>query len=78
MSGPATSAFRAAFFSSSFSIENYYLSVAAHEEALREAGFRTIRWLRPRLSPDGEAQHGAKSWKPFLDSPPITFIECIK
>jgi ubiquinone/menaquinone biosynthesis C-methylase UbiE len=63
---------------SSFSIENYYLSVAAHEDALREAGFRTIRWLRPRLSPDGEAQHGARFWKPFLDSPPITFIECIK
>jgi ubiquinone/menaquinone biosynthesis C-methylase UbiE len=62
----------------SFSIENYYLSVAAHEEALREAGFRTIRWLRPRLSPDGEAGHGRGFWKPFLDSPPITFIECVK
>ena len=28
----------------SFTIENYHLSVASHEEALRRAGFRDIRW----------------------------------
>ena len=35
----------------SFSIENYYLDVSAHEEALRSAGFREVRWHPPRLSP---------------------------
>ena len=61
-----------------FSIENYYLSVAAHEDALRAAGFRTIRWHRPRVAPDGVASYGPDFWKPFLDSPPVTFIECVK
>ena len=61
-----------------FSIENYYLPVAAHEEALRNAGFRSVRWHGPRLSPDGAARHGADFWQPFLESPPITFIECTK
>ena len=28
----------------SFTIENYHLSVASHEEALRRAWFRDIRW----------------------------------
>ena len=62
----------------SFSIENYYLPVPAHEDALHAAGFRTVRWHRPRVAPDGEASHGRDFWKPFLDSPPITFIECVK
>jgi SAM-dependent methyltransferase len=61
-----------------FSIENYHLPVAVHEEALRDAGFRSVRWLAPRLSPDGHARHGAEFWKTFLDAPPVTFIECVK
>lgn len=61
-----------------FSIENYYLSPAAHEDALRAAGFRSIRWHQPRVSSEGDAAHGAAFWKPFLDSPPITIIECVK
>ena len=61
-----------------FSIENYYLSVAAHEDALRQAGFRTIRWHRPGVAPDGAAGHAPDFWKAFLDSPPVTFIECVK
>ncbi len=61
-----------------FSIENYNLPVSAHDDALRAAGFRSIRWKRPRVAPDGESAHGRDFWKPFLDSPPITFIECLK
>jgi toxoflavin synthase len=61
-----------------FSIENYYLPVAVHEDALRQAGFRTVRWHEPRVSPEGQARHGAPFWEPFLQSPPITFIECVK
>jgi len=61
-----------------FSIENYNLPVSAHDEALRAAGFRSIRWHKPRVSPDGIAAHGAGFWKTFLDSAPVTFIECAK
>ena len=41
-----------------FSIENYFLPVAVHEEVLRRAGFRSIDWVSPRLSPQGEREHG--------------------
>jgi ubiquinone/menaquinone biosynthesis C-methylase UbiE len=61
-----------------FSIENYYLPVSVHEEALRAAGFRTIRWHAPRLSPQGEAEHSRAFWEPFLKTPPVTFLECVK
>jgi ubiquinone/menaquinone biosynthesis C-methylase UbiE len=61
-----------------FSIENYYLSLPVHEETLHGAGFRTIRWHGPRLSRQGEAEHGREFWGPFLDAPPVTFLECIK
>jgi len=61
-----------------FSIENYHLAVATHEEALRSAGFRQIRWHAPRLSPEGEATFGRGFWTSLLDHSPITFLECVK
>lgn len=61
-----------------FSIENYHLDVATHEEALRSAGFREIRWYPPRLSPEGESDFGREFWSAFLDRSPITFLECVK
>lgn len=61
-----------------FSIENYHLPEAAHEEAFRRAGFGATRWHAPRLSPDGASNHAAGFWEPFLQSPPIAFIECVK
>jgi ubiquinone/menaquinone biosynthesis C-methylase UbiE len=61
-----------------FSIENYHLPVTVHEEAFRSAGFASTRWHPPRLSPDGESRHGAEFWQPFMQAPPIAFIECVK
>jgi len=61
-----------------FEIENYFLDVSVHEEMLQSAGFREIRWHRPRLSPEGKATHGLDFWKCFLDHPPIIGIECFK
>ena len=61
-----------------FSIENYHLEVATHEEALRSAGFRQIRWHSPQLSPEGEAAFGRAFWNALLDHSPITFLECAK
>ncbi|MBW1801568.1 MAG: class I SAM-dependent methyltransferase [Deltaproteobacteria bacterium] len=61
-----------------FEIENYFLDVSVHEEMLQSAGFRAIRWHRPRLSPKGDATYGRDFWKCFLDHPPIIDIECFK
>jgi ubiquinone/menaquinone biosynthesis C-methylase UbiE len=62
----------------SFEIENYHLDAAAHEEALRLAGFRHVRWHPPRLSPQGLAEPGPDHWADFLKAPPIAFIEACK
>lgn len=59
-----------------FSIENYFLSPEIHEQALREAGFRTMNWHQPSLAPEGERELGKEFWQPFLTTPPVTFLEC--
>jgi SAM-dependent methyltransferase len=59
-----------------FQFDNYYLSTATQEEAFRSAGFRSVRWHRPRLSPAGEQEYGAEFWSAFLRHPPVVFIEC--
>jgi len=61
-----------------FSIENYHLDVATHEEELRAAGFSEVCWHAPRLSPEGEATFGREFWATFLAHSPIAFIECVK
>jgi ubiquinone/menaquinone biosynthesis C-methylase UbiE len=61
-----------------FSIENYHLDVATHEEELHAAGFSEVRWHAPRLSPEGESAFGRVFWNRFLDHSPIAFIECVK
>lgn len=61
-----------------FTITNYQLSIAAHEEVFSEAGFREVRWHRPRLMAEGAAAHGEAFWADFLEHPPIIFIECLR
>jgi len=61
-----------------FEIENYFLDVAAHEEALLSAGFREVRWQLPQLSPQGIAEHGWDFWSSFMEHPPVIVIECFK
>ncbi len=61
---------------SPFNVENYFLDVEAHEEALRAAGFRDVRWHQPMLSPEGESAYGRDYWSALLDHPPVIFIEC--
>lgn len=62
---------------SEFSLENYSLSIAAHETALLRAGFREVRWHPPRLSPQARPAD-TDFWAPFLAAPPIAFLECFK
>jgi toxoflavin synthase len=59
-----------------FEIENYFLGVDLHEEALRAAGFRDIRWHQPMLSPEGHSAYGHDYWADLLNHPPVIFIEC--
>ncbi len=61
-----------------FDIENYHLDTSVHEAALRKAGFQTIRWHAPRLSPEGLPSSAQDFWSTFLDHSPVAFIECIK
>ena len=61
-----------------FELENYYLDPAIHEQAFEQAGFREIRWHAPQLAPEGLAAFEAGFWSPFLDHPPVTFMECVK
>ena len=56
----------------SFSFDNYYLSPAAHERGLEEAGLRDIEWLPPRLSPEWQEDPGY--WDAFFQDPPVTFL----
>lgn len=59
-----------------FSITNYYLSRATHEQAMADAGLREVTWYRPRLSPEGLAADGAEFWADLLECQPMAFIEC--
>jgi SAM-dependent methyltransferase len=61
-----------------FEITNYYLSIAAHEEALKAVGMRDIRWHPPAVSPEGLAEFGPEYWAALLQYQPIIFIECSK
>lgn len=61
-----------------FEITNYYLSIADHEDALRSAGLRDIRWHAPRVSPEGLAEHGDAYWVEFLKYKPGICMECAK
>jgi SAM-dependent methyltransferase len=59
-------------------ITNHWLSTAAHDEAFRAAGFREVRWHRPRVSAEGRAAFGDDFWQSFLAHPPVTFLECVR
>ena len=61
-----------------FSIENYHLGVAAHEEAFERAGFSQVRWHPPALSPEALEDYDRDYWSTFMDVPPVAFIECIR
>lgn len=60
-----------------FDIENYFLSVEIHEEALHAAGFRDVRWHQPMLSREGDFAYGRDYWSALLDHPPLIFAECL-
>ena len=60
------------------SITNYYLSTAAHEEALRKAGMSEITWHPPEVSPGALAEFSAEYWQPLLQHRPVICLESRK
>jgi SAM-dependent methyltransferase len=60
----------------SFEIQNYYYSRATYEEILRQAGFASVQWHRPVVSPAGAQEYGHNYWQEFLELSPIIGIEC--
>ncbi|MFY8220838.1 MAG: class I SAM-dependent methyltransferase [Pirellulales bacterium] len=59
-------------------VTNYHLKKSTLEAALRAAGLGELRWHAPRISNEGIEQHGSDYWRPFLEQPPIVFLECVK
>jgi toxoflavin synthase len=60
------------------SFDNYYLSKATYEWALRSVGFQDIRWHNPIVSPSGVQKFGQEFWQDALDYPYIIGISCQK
>ncbi len=60
-----------------FDIENYWLDVEAHEDALHEAGFSRVRWYAPMLAPEGADGVPTGHWDDLLRHSPIAFIEAV-
>ena len=61
-----------------FVLEFVHWSRATQEQALAEAGFRNIAWVRPQCSPDGEAKYGREYWSDYLTNPHAVPITCEK
>jgi toxoflavin synthase len=60
----------------SFSFDNYYLSLEAHEQALAAADLCNVEWVRPRLSPEWPGDPAF--WGDFFEDPSIIFLQCRK
>ena len=60
----------------SFEIQNYYYSHSTYEEIFRQAGFVSVQWHPPAVSPAGVQQCGEDYWRDFLELAPIIGIEC--
>jgi hypothetical protein len=60
----------------SFEIQNYFYSHDTYEDVFREAGFDSVRWHRPVVSPAGLQQYGREYWRDFVELAPIIGIEC--
>ncbi|GAB1538971.1 hypothetical protein NUACC21_16360 [Scytonema sp. NUACC21] len=60
------------------SFDNYYLSKATYEWALRSVGFQDIHWHNPSVSPEGVQQFSQEFWQDALDYPFMVGITCQK
>lgn len=61
---------------SPFTIHFSYWSRNTHEQALREAGFHSITWMRPECSPEGISKYGREFWQDYIDNPHAVALRC--
>ncbi|MCP3097922.1 class I SAM-dependent methyltransferase [Myxococcus sp. K15C18031901] len=61
---------------SPFTIHFSHWSQATYEQALREAGFKTLTWSRPEASPEGLLARGQAFWQDYLDNPHAVALRC--
>lgn len=60
------------------SFDNYYLSKATYEWALKSVGFKDIRWHNPIVSPEGVQKFSQEFWQDAIDYPYVLGITCQK
>lgn len=56
----------------------YYWRRETMEAALREAGFREVRWFPMTLAPEGAERFGTGFWRDLLEAPPAVPLVCWK
>lgn len=58
--------------------DNYYWKKETYEEALKAAGFDTVKWRGIAVSEEGIGKFGPGFWEDYLKRPGITVLECSK
>jgi SAM-dependent methyltransferase len=58
--------------------QDYYYRRTTYEWAFRTAGFQTIRWHRPLVSPQGLQQFGQEFWQDYVENQVSIYLECVK
>lgn len=53
-----------------------HLPASDYEWALHRAGFSSVRWHKPEISPTFAKQHDPAHWNDFLNTPSIAVLEC--
>ncbi|MFC8075609.1 class I SAM-dependent methyltransferase [Streptomyces sp. NPDC057307] len=56
-------------------VDFFCWSAAAHEQALRAAGFDHISWIRPEVSEKGREEYGEDHWAAYLSCPHALIIQ---
>jgi 2-polyprenyl-3-methyl-5-hydroxy-6-metoxy-1,4-benzoquinol methylase len=56
-------------------VDFFRWSAAAHEQALRAAGFDRISWIRPEVSEQGRKEYGDEFWANYLACPHALIIQ---
>ncbi len=60
------------------SFKNYFWKKETYNKALRQAGFKVIKWYKPIVSKEGFKKFGRDFWKQYLSKPPFMAIKCVK
>ena len=55
----------------------YFYTRDTYEQALRDAGFNSIRWVPLELAPAGVDAMGDEYWRAYMDNPPVVGLEAV-